>query len=421
MNHKTFCLIITLIVLGGCAPTNRSDNSLASISITDRNGFSETLSNCDRLEQYEAVNFLSPQPYETVLRVYRRDSQGNVKAELISYHPNGQPMQDLQILNGRAYGNYTSWHNNGLTHIQAFVLEGEPDFHEGSQQTWIFDGTAMIWNDDGYLIAEIPYVKGALEGDSIYYHPSGNVWKTVSFRKNLETGTRKIYMDNGELLATSDYKEGLPHGTSQRWWTTNQLAAEERYDNGLLRFGDYYDQNGTEVCSIRYGEGHRAIFAQDYIVEQQRYSGGELAGEIKVMSPEGFILQLYRVKNGVKHGEDVEYYPQSRGTTPRISSMWIEGELHGTVKTWYSDGTQESQREMNNIQKDGVLTAWYRDGNLMLIEEYEKDSLLKGEYYRKDDSNPVSRVSKGSGTATLFDADGNLAAKVTIKNGKPVL
>jgi len=421
MTQKTFCLILTLVLLGGCAPSRCPEEVLASISITDRNGFSETMSNSDRLEQYEAVNFLTPQPYEKVLRVYQRDSKGNVRGDLISYHPNGQPMQHLHILNGRAYGYFNSWHSNGVPHIKAFVLEGEPDFHDASQQTWVFDATAMIWDDDGYLVAKIPYFKGALEGESIYYHPSGNIWKIVNFRKNLETGNRKTYLDNGELLSSAEYKEGVPHGVSQRWWGPNQQASEERFENGYLRFGDYYDQEGNEVCSIRYGEGYRAIFARDYILEQQRYSGGELSGEVKVFSPEGFTLQTYHVKNGIKHGEDIEYYPESRGTTPRISTMWIEGELHGTVKTWFPDGTQESQREMNNTQKDGVLMAWYRDGSLMMIEEYEKDSLQKGEYYRTNDTNPISYVRKGEGIATLHDADGNLAAKVTIKNGKPVL
>ena len=37
---------------------------LTSIHIVDRNGFSETISNKERLNQFQNVNFLSPQPYQ---------------------------------------------------------------------------------------------------------------------------------------------------------------------------------------------------------------------------------------------------------------------------------------------------------------------------------------------------------------------
>lgn len=420
---RTHSLITALIFIciAGCTPSTRPEEHLQSISITDRNGFSETISNTDRLEKYECVNFLSPQPYEKVLRVFHRDGEGNVHGELIAYHQNGQPEEYIQILNGRTHGCYRSWHSNGTPYIEATVLEGEPDFTDGAQQTWIFDGPVRIWDDYGFLSADIHYSKGLLEGESIYYHPSGNIWKVSCFHRGLETGKRQTFLDNGDLLSSIEYHEGVPHGKSFRYWAPNQLAAEETFENGLLQFGDYYNQTGSEVCCIRYGEGYRALFARDYIVEQRHYSGGEQEGEIQVLSPEGYLLQVYHVKNGLKHGLDTEYYAESRGTIPKISASWIEGELHGLVKTWYPNGNQESQREMNNTDKDGVLTAWYKNGLLMMIEEYEKNKLIKGEYYSPSDSRPVSRVVNGAGTATLYDADGNLTAKVKVENGKPVL
>ncbi|MBA2727695.1 MAG: hypothetical protein H0U49_05930, partial [Parachlamydiaceae bacterium] len=67
------------------------------------------------------------------------------------------------------------------------------------------------------------------------------------------------------------------------------------------------------------------------------------------------------------------------------------------------------------------LTAWYADGNMMLIEEYDHDKLLKGEYYKKGDRFPVSTVLDGKGIVTFFDADGILLKKVNYRNGKPDL
>ena len=89
------------------------------------------------------------------------------------------------------------------------------------------------------------------------------------------------------------------------------------------------------------------------------------------------------------------------------------------VKTWYPNGSPESQREMANNAKNGVLTAWYRDGNLMMIEEYENDKLVRGDYFKKEERIPVSQVIGGKGTVTIFDADGHFVQKIAYVNGKP--
>ena len=79
----------------------------------------------------------------------------------------------------------------------------------------------------------------------------------------------------------------------------------------------------------------------------------------------------------------------------------------------------ESQREMSGNTRNGVSTAWYRDGQLMMIEEYESDKLKKGDYYRKGHKQPLSQVINGEGTVTLFDSEGNYLRKIPYVNGKP--
>ena len=62
-----------------------------------------------------------------------------------------------------------------------------------------------------------------------------------------------------------------------------------------------------------------------------------------------------------------------------------------------------------------------RDGSLMLIEEYEQDLILRGEYFAKGEKFPVSEIDNGKGTATLFNSEGSLIQKIEYKNGKPCL
>jgi antitoxin component YwqK of YwqJK toxin-antitoxin module len=98
---------------------------------------------------------------------------------------------------------------------------------------------------------------------------------------------------------------------------------------------------------------------------------------------------------------------------------WYEGKIQGLVKTWYPNGIQESQREMSNNMKNGIATAWYRDGNMMLLEEYRQDRLLRGEYYSPAERYPISTIKEGSGIATLYNADGTFLQRVTYRNGEP--
>lgn len=48
------------------------DRPLTSITIVDKNGFTETLSVKERLKKYENMPFLSPQPYQKVLRLFAK-------------------------------------------------------------------------------------------------------------------------------------------------------------------------------------------------------------------------------------------------------------------------------------------------------------------------------------------------------------
>jgi len=422
MIHK-FSLILLFLLLGfaACNHKGKNPHPIASITITDRNGFQETISNTDRIDKYQTVDWLQNQPFQTVLRVFERDSQGNLYAILTSYHPNGQPHQYLDIMNGRAHGCYNQWHPNGTLAVQVEVLEGEVDLNPTSQQTWIFNGEARAYDGEGNLAAVIQYKKGSLEGESFYYHPSGAVWKVFSYKNGQLDGSATLLLADGTLLEQSEYREGVRHGETKRVWTGGQEATSETYDQGLLVRGSYYSPNGDLVSQVTFGQGYRAVCGKDDFIEFQEISSGAPNGEVRVLNSDGQICQIYHVKDGIKHGLDTEFYPHGDGTLPRILTEWVDGQLSGSTKTWYPDGTLESQREVHNDRKHGVLTAWYKTGQIMMIEEYEKDLLMRGEYFAPGESLPTTRIDKGDGVAMIHNQEGHLLQKVTYQNGKPTI
>lgn len=410
-----------------CEPIYFPEPTMTTICIVDRNGLMETISAKDRLQQYKNVDFLKPQPYQQVLRIYSRDVNGNLPSYITSYYPNGQLKRYLEAVNSRAHGKYQEWHQNGVLKVDATVVGGSADLSEAAIATWLFDGHNYAWNEDKSLYADIFYEKGELQGESIYYHSNGVVWKRVPYDKNQINGTMEVFLDNGALLFTTCFVDGVKEGVSVRYWEEEKIAAKEYYKNGLLETGHYYDKEGQLVAHVENGEGVRALFNKEDISELHEYRQGVAEGEIKVLDERGYLSEVYRIKNGIKHGEEIYYFepspfqdPSTYKLRPQLLITWNEGKMQGIVKTWYMDGQPESQREMSNNKKNGLLTAWYRDGSIMLIEEYENNKLIKGEYFRKGDRNTVSQVSKGKGVATLFDSDGNFLRKIPYFHGRVI-
>ena len=139
---------------------------------------------------------------------------------------------------------------------------------------------------------------------------------------------------------------------------------------------------------------------------------------------EGSLEAKYLLRNGKKEGQEWNYYYPSnqeewKNPQPMLCIDWVDDEIHGIVRTWYVNGKLESEKEMNHNKKQGISIAWYRDGSVMLIEEYENDLLVSGKYLKKGEENPLSRVVGGSGIVTLFGPDGDFLRKIEYRKGKP--
>lgn len=419
-SHLLILATASLFFLNGCAhSTDQIDpEKITSINIIDHNGLSETINSKERLSAFDKTDFLSPQPYQKVLRVYGRQTNGDVYSCITSYHPNGQIKQYLEATNNRASGCYREWFANGKLKVEAYVIGGIADINTHAEQSWLFDGINTAWNENGSLAAEILYSKGELEGDMVYYHPNGQIWKVCPYKKNQLHGTVKIFLENGTLFQTVTYNEGEKDGSAVRYWDADKIAYQETYQKGLLMQGTYLGLDGSHISTIHRGNGLRAIFGKKELHELHTFQNGVQEGAVKVYDEGKNLISVYTIKNGEKQGEEIDYFPSS--TQQKLSLTWHEGVLQGTVKTWYENGQLESQREMSGNQKHGLFTAWYRNGALMLVEEYECDKLFKGEYYRMGEKHAVSQIEKGKGIATLFNPEGNFSRKVYYQDGKPI-
>lgn len=423
--NRLLGLLLTVFLITACASRGmlcEISPKLNCVNLIDREGLNETIRSADRLQKYEQVDFTKPQPYQKVTRVFKRDFQGNVFSTTHVYHPNGQPKQYIEAINSQALGTYREWHPNGTLKVEAAIVGGSPDLNISAEKTWQFDGLSKAWDENGVLLAEIQYAKGVLSGLTTHYHPNGKVWKSVPYSNNAIDGTLIIFLDNGEILQKGEFKAGLRNGLSFRYWNNGAISSEEDYRQGRLVKASYFDFNDNLISQIENGNGQRAIFGKDSLSELHEYKDGLQEGFVKIFSRNGQLVRIHHIKNHLKHGEEIHYFPQrdsGSSLLPKMQLTWFQGKLQGHCKTWYENGVMENQREMSENEKNGLCTAWYRNGQLMMIEEYETGKLKRGDYYRQGEKTPVSEVLDGKGIVSLFDHEGNFIRKVNYFNGKP--
>ena len=419
-------LIIPLLFLCGCGQktVSNAEPQILSMQTIDRNGFSETISSKDRLTTFSKVDFLSPQPYQKVLRVYPRNANGQSLSRITSYHSNGHPWQYLEVVEGRANGVYKEWHQNGKLKIDAYVIEGLADVSSAAQGSWLFEGSSKAYHEDGSIAAEFHYQKGLLQGDSKYYYPDGQIEKIVPYEQNEIHGVVQLFSKSGEPLELLSYQKGAREGTSSGIAFDGSWEYKELYSQGNLMNASYAYNKWNDIPELKNGEGYQLCFSDEGLHTIIEIHEG-MPTCIREFSKTGAIESLYHVKAGLKEGEEILYFPSkqedylSLPKQKKFSIYWHEDAIRGKVKSWYENGVLESEREINDNKPHGMAIAYYEDGSLMLMEEYENDKLLKGSYYQKKDKKPISRVEEGKGTATLYSGDGRFKMKVFYEDGQP--
>lgn len=395
---------------------------LTSLHLVDQNGFIQTIHSNDRLDGYKNINFMSPQPYQKVVRVYHTDENNGSKAYLTSYYKSGSLRQYLEVENNRAFGAYKEWYQTGGLKIDCIVVGGMADLSKESEKTFLFDQESKAYLEDGQLAAIIRYSKGVLDGDSYYYHNNGLISKKIAFKYGLKEGEEIVYNNMGSIISTYNYQNGKKNGEAFQYFSNGYLKSRELYSYNELKEATYYNIDQKEIASIHLGSGFIPIYEDDKIIRMEEYKNGYQEGLVEVYNSSGMTLEHYHTKNGLKHGEELFYYTnKDPQPSKKLSIYWFEGVIQGKITTWYEEGGLESIKEMCNNKKHGEFLSWYKNGSLMLIEDYASDKLINGSYFKINSLEPISKVVNGSGYATLYSGEGVLIRRILYSDGVSVI
>jgi antitoxin component YwqK of YwqJK toxin-antitoxin module len=189
---------------------------------------------------------------------------------------------------------------------------------------------------------------------------------------------------------------------------------------GSLESASYALPNGELVAQVEKGQGQAAYFEGKRLRRLSEMREGAVLGAIQEFDEEGNLASLHHVENGMKHGEEWIYY-NGDTSRPKMLFSWREDKLQGAMKSWYLSGTQESERELHGNKRHGMALSWYENGDIMFVEEYAQDKLIRGSYFRKGEPSPVSKVENGKGVALLHDKEGAFLRKIQYEKSQPLL
>ena len=413
--------LFLILFCSACGSYHKGSDELTHVQLIDRQGLKETLSAKERLDIIKKIDFKQPQPYQKVVRTFKRDHR--VISVITQYHPNGQIAKFLETEGGRSKGKYTEWHPNGHKKVEGTLVAGRGDLSSAAQETYVFQGKATAYDEQGKPQAQFFYDKGLLEERADYFYSSGSIKKTIPYTKDKIHGRVKTFCPEGIQIATWDFEHGVLNGKAQGTIHEDHPRFKEEYDQGKLITGVYYDAENQQIGSIEKGTGTKPFYKQGVLIRTVAFIDGVINGYIKEFNTEGNLVVKYQMKDQKKEGETCYYYPPDAKNHSALKLLvpYKNDNIHGVVKSYYPSGKIESEKELSENKKQGLYCAWYEDGSLMIVEEYDKDILVEGKYMRKGDPFPLSKVSQGKGTATFFDLDGRVTKRVEYDKGKPQL
>lgn len=411
----TVFLIVSIPLMG------RPDR-LTQLVLEDHHGMHESVTTKERLAPYQKINWLQAQPYRKSVRTYGRGKDNTVRSFVTTYHPNGQPKQYLQVVDGRAMGAYCEWYPSGTLKVSAKVVGGLAEVGESAVEGYLFDGVSEAYDADGNLLARVPYDRGMLQGEAVYYYPNGAIEETISYEGGRRHGATTRYRPDGSMRESLTYAGGLQDGPAIGYAIDGSILYREEYQQGLLCSGTYVEPR----AAVERGRGLRYVALADGNYQLVQYEEGEAQGAVQVFNNRNLLLHCFHIEGNAKHGTETIFYPpgpfarEGDPVVPKLEMQWNQDELQGQIRSWYPSGVLQSRREIAANKRNGLNTAWHEDGSLMLVEEYRDDLLVKGEYYAPESLHPVSSVQGGAGTATVFDGQGHVTNRISYLDGFPI-
>ena len=146
---------------------------------------------------------------------YTQDIQGRIYGEYMSYYENGNIKVKTYYKDGLVSGKYCEYYESGKKH---FV---------GNYKDNLFEGLQQVYYESG-KVESIYYCKeGKLNGLTKEYYENGRLRMTKNWSMGICTGVCKMYYENGRMMATGQLSNNSKVGV----WTYYDEYGNVSYTN----------------------------------------------------------------------------------------------------------------------------------------------------------------------------------------------
>ncbi len=368
------------------------------------------------------------------------------------FYPNGQVSSEGVMRNDKPDGYWRTYYVTG-------VIKSE-----GKRTNYLLDSTWNFYNNAGELTQRIDYqlgkksgysvsygydnplnpgqptiisselfVNGKKEGNSYYYHPTGELRLLVFYKGGKRQGISREFTKDSTLVTVMEYNnnymvnrerlnrtddEGNKQGTFREYYENGRIKKEENYlDDQLHGYYREFNGKGDLVMAVRYERGN--------IIEEIDEELKELLDVKNTFDEKGRLVFNGGYKDNIPVGIHRFY-----DTTGAVENAYLYNELGqkisegiideqgrkiGSWIDYYTTGEIRAEGTFQNNQRSGAWTFFYQSGSIEQKGRFERGR-YQGTwnwYYRNGNTWREERYFNGreDGEFVEYDRSGNILTK----------
>jgi antitoxin component YwqK of YwqJK toxin-antitoxin module len=178
-------------------------------------------------------------------------------------------LSDDQVIN---HGRYAEYYPGG---------QGQK-FSEGTYDHGVHTGPWSFWHPNGQLCKTVTFKNGRADGTWDVFRPDGTLLAKKSYKENEHDGVWLQYHADGKTLKIEEtFVDGLRNGVSTAYFANGKPQRAAEFKDGLLDgHMTEWDESGRKLGEMDFKagklDGHFVLYRADGTTIEQDYSEGRL-------------------------------------------------------------------------------------------------------------------------------------------------